>query len=343
MSSFRRRAIWVQRAMSTERSSTGGRASARTTAGASVGSARSRIHASTSRISARRKNAALPTTRCGTARSSSATATAWPSREIDGTSTATCPGGTPSETIRRSMSAAADWACARSFAQRQNCTSPSAEVGSHVTATAAAAARSTRRGSRRLCSSVITWRELLPPRSVAGVRRIGGRGQPRPGHFAAEGRRRQVEVVRIVDQHVLEPLRRRRPLADHPQRVADQVAGVASARLGQHPLVHAVDLGELAPDLGLGLRQPRRPPRVVLGADQVRLQPVDPADEPREQRVRAAAEVVALERQLDRSARAASRTARPGPSTGSSGSTSGPAAFRISAASSTGDITNSSS
>ena len=35
MSSLRRRAIWVQRAMSTERSSIGGRASARTTAGAS--------------------------------------------------------------------------------------------------------------------------------------------------------------------------------------------------------------------------------------------------------------------------------------------------------------------
>ena len=93
MSSLRRRAIWVQRAMSTERSSIGGRASARTTAPASVGSASSRSHASTSRISARWKNAASPTRRCGIARSSSATLTAWPSWVISGTSTAIRPGG----------------------------------------------------------------------------------------------------------------------------------------------------------------------------------------------------------------------------------------------------------
>jgi hypothetical protein len=53
MSSLRRRAICVQRAMSTERSSTGALASARTTAAASEGSASRRSHASTSRISAR--------------------------------------------------------------------------------------------------------------------------------------------------------------------------------------------------------------------------------------------------------------------------------------------------
>src|SRR5579872_1296106 len=45
MSSLRRRAIWVQRAMSTERSSIGGRPRARTTAAASEASARSRSHA----------------------------------------------------------------------------------------------------------------------------------------------------------------------------------------------------------------------------------------------------------------------------------------------------------
>ena len=73
MSSLRRRAIWVQRAMSTERSSIGGRASARTTAPASVGSASSRSQASRSRISARWKNAASPTSRWAIARSSSAT------------------------------------------------------------------------------------------------------------------------------------------------------------------------------------------------------------------------------------------------------------------------------
>ena len=46
-----------------DRSSIGGRASARTTAPASPGSASSRSHASTSRTSARWKNAAAPTTR----------------------------------------------------------------------------------------------------------------------------------------------------------------------------------------------------------------------------------------------------------------------------------------
>ena len=80
MSSLRRRAIWVTRARSIARSSTGGRASARTTAPASPGSTSSRSHASRSRTSARWKNAAAPASRYGTARSSNATATAWPSR-----------------------------------------------------------------------------------------------------------------------------------------------------------------------------------------------------------------------------------------------------------------------
>ena len=53
MSSLRRRAIWITRARSTWRSSIGGRASARTTAAASCGSASRRIQASTSRTSAR--------------------------------------------------------------------------------------------------------------------------------------------------------------------------------------------------------------------------------------------------------------------------------------------------
>ena len=55
MSSLRRRASWVSRATSTERSSTGGRESARTTAPESPGSASARSQASTSRTSARWK------------------------------------------------------------------------------------------------------------------------------------------------------------------------------------------------------------------------------------------------------------------------------------------------
>ena len=55
MSSLRLRASWVRRAMSTECRPTGGRESARTAAPESLGSASSRIHASTSRTSARWK------------------------------------------------------------------------------------------------------------------------------------------------------------------------------------------------------------------------------------------------------------------------------------------------
>ena len=75
MSSLRRRAIAVQRARSIERSSTGGRVTARTTAAESVGSASIRSQASTSRTSGRWKRAASPAKRNGTRRSSSAAAT----------------------------------------------------------------------------------------------------------------------------------------------------------------------------------------------------------------------------------------------------------------------------
>ena len=63
MSSLRRRAIVVTLARSTDRSSTGGRVSARTTAAASVGSASIRSHASASRTSGRPKKAASPAKR----------------------------------------------------------------------------------------------------------------------------------------------------------------------------------------------------------------------------------------------------------------------------------------
>ena len=74
MSSLRRRAIVVQRARSTERSSTGGRVSARTTAAESFGSAIARSQAIVSRTSGRPKNAAEPALRKGMLRSSSAAA-----------------------------------------------------------------------------------------------------------------------------------------------------------------------------------------------------------------------------------------------------------------------------
>ena len=68
----------------------------------------------------------------------------------------------------------------------------------------------------------------------------------------------------------------------------------------------------------------RRPAREVLGPDQVRLQPVDPADESDQERAGAASEVMALERQLDRSRSSSIAKRSAGPSTGSSGSTPAP-------------------
>ncbi len=52
---------------------------------------------------------------------------------MEGTSTATAPGKTPSRESRRSTSAATDWAWARSFAHRQNSTSPPSTVKSTST------------------------------------------------------------------------------------------------------------------------------------------------------------------------------------------------------------------
>ncbi len=92
----------------------------------------------------------------------------------------------------------------------------------------------------------------------------------------------------------------RPPRAHDAERVGEQPAGVTRARLREQPLVRAVDLGELERERG-----PRRialerksPIGVVLGSDQLRFQPVDPADETAEQRPRAAPEVVPFEREL---------------------------------------------
>ena len=218
MSSLRRRAIWVQRAMSTERSSIGGRASARTTAPASDGSASSRSQASTSRISARWKNAASPTSRWATARSSSATATAWPSRATAETRIAIRPGCTPSRAISRSTSAATDWACARSLAQRQNSTSPpdgdSAGCGLAATTLAARATRSGQRRPRSSETMCVSPTGEVTQAGGAGTAeapqrrpRVAGRGQAAARHRPGEAGGSEVELLRVVDQHVLEAAR----------------------------------------------------------------------------------------------------------------------------------------
>ena len=98
---------------------------------------------------------------------------------------------------------------------------------------------------------------------------------------------------------MVEPTAATPPFGGTPHGTQDHVAGVDRARLGEHPLVGPIDLGELA----LLRRSPRIqnplcPRRVVLDADQLGLELIDPAHEPADERVGAAPEVVVLELEL---------------------------------------------
>ncbi len=156
------------------------------------------------------------------------------------------------------------------------------------------------------CASDLEAAHPLGARAAEAQQRVGGiagRGQARAADLTRQGGRPQVELLRVVEQHVLKAPGDRRLFADPAQGVADQIAGVARAGVGEHPLVRPVHLGELAGDRRLGgiavaVGHLRRPPRILLGPDQLRLEPVDPSHEPAEQRIRAAAEIVSLERQL---------------------------------------------
>ena len=287
MSSLRRRAICVTRARSIARSSTGGRASARTTAPASPGSTSSRSQASRSRTSARWKNAAAPDSRYGTARSSNATATAWPSPRTERTSTQTSSGATSSRATSRSTSAATACACARSEAQRQNATSPpgspcellvdplrptgstTARAARRICSPAADATRSSRddRRARPLGAEVV---DVLGRGAAEAVDRlvvVGGRGDVAvagrraaaaagPGRSSRPGARRRARAggggraARARARFV-----RRMRKACRTRSPTSSVAGV-----GEHPLVRGVERGELAL-AGAVLGQRRRPTR----------------------------------------------------------------------------------
>ena len=118
MSSLRRLAMVVRRARSAERSSTGGRVSARAAAAESAGSARTLNHAIASRTSGRWNNAAGPDMWNGIPRSSIAAATG-PLCSWSSTSTQISSGAIP-PAIKCSASRATAWAWARSLLQRQN-------------------------------------------------------------------------------------------------------------------------------------------------------------------------------------------------------------------------------
>ena len=100
----------------------------------------------------------------------------------------------------------------------------------------------------------------------------------------------------VIHKRVLET---RRLAADEPQRVAHKVALVTCAGLGEHPLMAAVDLGELPLGGAVACLPKRiRPGGELLRADRLLLQPVDSAYEPAQQASGAAAEVVVGQRQL---------------------------------------------
>ena len=304
MSSLRRRAIWVTRARSIARSSTGGRASARTTAPASPGSTSSRSQASRSRTSARWKNAAAPDRWYGTARSSNATATAWPSARTERTSTHTSSGATslardqPLDVGRHGLrlralgGAAPERDLAALVARRSASFSSRSSIGS-TTARAAASTRAPR-----------AVRDLEPDAPSRPATRRGSRARswsPRRGSGGSPGRRRRTRVIPPCSatssrssrpwaklascssststwrKRRGQPRAHERALAQQPERLQDEVAEVERAGLVEQPVVGGEQRGELA--LARAVRvlgQPRRPRRVVVGGDQLVLERVDP-------------------------------------------------------------------
>ncbi len=320
MSSLRRRAICVTRARSIARSSTGGRASARTTAPASPGSTSSRSQASRSRTSARWKNAAAPDNRYGTARSSKATATAWPSPRTERTSTQTSSGATSSRAISRSTSAATACACARSDAQRQNATSPPASpcnafsIRSGAGAATAWAAARIRSRERNEVSSRTTvaaghsarksWMFLVAaPRKrwIAWSSSAAAVTSPARREQAQQQPLREARVLELVDQHVPVSLRQPRSHvrvgSQQAEALQHEVADVERAGLLEQALVGAVEVGELAL-AGVLLGQRGRPGRIVGRRHELVLEPVDALDDRAQRRARVAAQVVVAQRQL---------------------------------------------
>ena len=327
MSSLRRRAICTQRAMSTERSATGGRASARTTAPASVGSASRRSQASTSRTSAWAKKSPSPTARSAIARSSKASATWRPSSRGERTMTPIRSGATPPRTSR-STSAATACAWARSSAAHQKRTVPPGAPRSGVPsrsaigATTASAASSTRCGqrsdtSRRTISrarmGLLEVAHVLRRRRAHPLRRavvVGADGEllVLGAEQLDEQRRGEAEVGVLVDEHVAvalgDPRAHVRALAQQRDGAQHELAGVERPDRGQQPVVVEVQLRELdlarAPGaLGVVVVGQRLGPGgVVGGGDEAVLQPVDAIDDVGQQHGGPAADVVAAQVQV---------------------------------------------
>jgi hypothetical protein len=142
-----------------------------------------------------------------------------------------------------------------------------------------------------------------PPEPAHGRVRVARRRQARAGDGAHEARGRQVELLGVVDEDVLEARAYLRTLAREPERLADELARVTRSGLAEHPVVGAVDLGELALERrplapALALAKRGGPGHVLLGVDELGLEPVDAAHEAAKERARVAAEVVAAQGEL---------------------------------------------
>ena len=284
MSSLRRRAIWMQRARSTERSSIGGRASARTTAPgvagvdeqpqpgehvADLGALEERRGADQAvgqRALLERDGDAVALVRAPSARAramrSGAHALADEALDLGGDGLG----------LRALVGAAPEARPSPPGARRGRSSALGDPAGDRARRRPAAA-RTTRSGQRRLRSS----RDLGRRRAVGAPKRaqVLGRGaaeaadrlvvvgRRRPGSPCSaaeqldEQRLGEVEVLEVVDEHVA-PARRdaraRRAARSRSSASArrHEVAGVERALLGEQPVVGGVEAGELA--LALGAR-----------------------------------------------------------------------------------------
>ena len=260
MSSLRRRAIWVQRAMSTERSSIGARASARTTAGGVAGVGQQpqpgeqvadlgALEEGGVADQPVRDRALLERDRRPPAPRARSRRRSPRSRRAS-----TC-----SRATSRSISAATAWACARSFAHRQNSTSTGvASVGSRSSRPAPpdSGPAPARRSDERRRAAVRAQqphdacaRRLERARAARRRRRGSARARPADrrrrsapaGERPRERRRAEVELLGVVDQHVLERLAARRAGPRAADREPHEIALVAGAELAHHPVVRAED------------------------------------------------------------------------------------------------------
>jgi hypothetical protein len=219
-------------------------------------------------------------------------------------------GATPSRATSRSTSAATPCACARSLAQRQKATSPGRSACEHAL-----------RAAQRLLEAHERAVGVLAG-EVAQVLR-GGAAEALDGLVIVAGDRdvtrlirEQAQQERLGEARLLDVVGEDdRPAGGHARAhvwlgleqahgVQQQIAVVERPLAGEQRVVVGVELGELAlagraRALRVALAGQRvRPQRDVLGGDRLVLELVDAGDHAGQQRGRAPAEVVQLEREL---------------------------------------------